>query len=75
MTLFITHFACLEPLTPLGHPERPERLRAIDQVIEHEKFMFLLREQCSRAGLEIIAFSWSSLVPNVGQWSGSTRRT
>jgi len=38
MTLFITHPACLEHLNPPGHPERPERLRAIEQVMEHEKF-------------------------------------
>jgi acetoin utilization deacetylase AcuC-like enzyme len=50
MTLVI-----LEHLTPPGHPERPDRLRAIERVLEHEKFMFLLREQCSRADLEIIA--------------------
>jgi acetoin utilization deacetylase AcuC-like enzyme len=45
MTLLITHPACLEHLTPPGHPERPERLRVIERVLEHEKFMFLLREQ------------------------------
>jgi acetoin utilization deacetylase AcuC-like enzyme len=55
MTLLITHSACLEHLTPPGHPERPERLRAIEHVLEHEKFMFLLRELCPRAELEIIA--------------------
>jgi acetoin utilization deacetylase AcuC-like enzyme len=54
MTLFITHSACLEHLTPPGHPERPERLRAIERVIEQEKFMFLLREQCPKAELEVI---------------------
>src|SRR5262245_2314505 len=48
MTLLITHPACLEHLTPPGHPERPERLRVIERVLEHEKFMFLLREQCPR---------------------------
>jgi acetoin utilization deacetylase AcuC-like enzyme len=55
MTLLITHSACLEHLTPPGHPERPERLRAIEHGLEHEKFMFLLRELCPRAELEIIA--------------------
>ena len=29
-TLFVTHPACLNHLTPAGHPERPDRLRAID---------------------------------------------
>src|SRR5258705_183446 len=55
MTLPITHSACLEHLTPPGHPERPDRLRAIEQVLEHEKFTFLVREQCPRAELEIVA--------------------
>jgi acetoin utilization deacetylase AcuC-like enzyme len=61
MTLFVTHSACLEHLTPPGHPERPERLRAIEQVLEHEKFMFLLREQCPKAG-----FRNHRSVPSVG---------
>jgi acetoin utilization deacetylase AcuC-like enzyme len=38
MTVLITHSACLEHLTPPGHPERPERLRAIEHALEHEKF-------------------------------------
>jgi acetoin utilization deacetylase AcuC-like enzyme len=45
----------LSHLTPPGHPERPDRLRAIEHALEHEKFMFLLREQCPRAELETIA--------------------
>jgi acetoin utilization deacetylase AcuC-like enzyme len=40
MTLFITHPACHEHRTPPGHPERPDRLRAIEQVLEHEKTGF-----------------------------------
>src|SRR5258705_10938789 len=55
MTLFITHSACCEHLTPPGHPESPERLRAIEQVLAREKFPFLLREQCPRAELETVA--------------------
>src|SRR5258707_2188072 len=55
MTLFITHSACCEHLTPPGHPERPERLRAIEQVLAHEKFPFLLREQCPRAEVVTVA--------------------
>ena len=46
MTLFITHRACHDHLTPADHPERSDRLRAIEQVLEHEKFTFLLRQQC-----------------------------
>ena len=53
-TLVITHSACLEHLTPLGHPERPDRLRAIERVLEHERFMPLAREQAPRATPETI---------------------
>ena len=37
-TLLITHPACLDHLTPAGHPERPDRLRAIDRALETERF-------------------------------------
>src|SRR5947207_545914 len=53
-TLLISHSACLEHLTPLGHPERPDRLRAIERVLEHERFMPLAREQAPRATPETI---------------------
>jgi acetoin utilization deacetylase AcuC-like enzyme len=54
-TLLVTHSACLDHLTPLGHPERPDRLRAIEQALEDEKFQSLAREQAPRAAAEIIA--------------------
>jgi acetoin utilization deacetylase AcuC-like enzyme len=54
-TLLITHPACLEHLTPLGHPERPDRLRAVEHALEAEKFQSLARVQAPRAPLEIIA--------------------
>jgi len=42
-TLYITHSACLDHLTPDGHPERPDRLRAIEQALEDERFQTLAR--------------------------------
>jgi|SRR5579862_108039 len=54
-TLLISHPACLEHLTPLGHPERPDRLRAVEQALEAEKFQSLAREQAPMASLENIA--------------------
>jgi acetoin utilization deacetylase AcuC-like enzyme len=54
-TLFLSHPACLEHLMPMGHPERPERLRAVEQALEDEKFQTLAREQAPRAPLEIVA--------------------
>src|SRR5437588_10389231 len=54
-TLLITHPACLEHLTPLGHPERPDRLRAIERALEAEKFQTLARVQAPMASIEAIA--------------------
>ncbi|HXW49053.1 MAG TPA: histone deacetylase family protein [Xanthobacteraceae bacterium] len=54
-TLLITHPACLEHLTPLGHPERPDRLRAVERALEAEKFQMLARVQAPLAPLEVIA--------------------
>jgi acetoin utilization deacetylase AcuC-like enzyme len=54
-TLLISHPACLDHLNPLGHPERPERLRAIEQALEDERFQSLAREQAPTAPLEIVA--------------------
>jgi acetoin utilization deacetylase AcuC-like enzyme len=54
-TLLITHPACLDHLNPAGHPERPDRLRAIERALEHERFQHLAREDAPRAELEMIA--------------------
>jgi acetoin utilization deacetylase AcuC-like enzyme len=54
-TLLITHPDCLDHLTPLGHPERPERLRAIENALEIEKFQSLARVQAPKAPLDVIA--------------------
>ncbi len=54
-TLLITHPACLDHLTPSGHPERPERLRAVERALEAEKFQLLARVEAPMAPFEIIA--------------------
>ena len=54
-TLLITHPACLDHLTPMGHPERPDRLRAIERALEHEKFSHLARVEAPRADAETVA--------------------
>jgi acetoin utilization deacetylase AcuC-like enzyme len=56
-TLLLSHPACLNHLTPQGHPERPDRLRAIERALEHEKFQMLAREQAPLAPLELIALA------------------
>jgi acetoin utilization deacetylase AcuC-like enzyme len=42
-TALISHPDCLDHVTPDGHPERPDRLRAIERVLGAEAFMHLLR--------------------------------
>jgi acetoin utilization deacetylase AcuC-like enzyme len=54
-TLYIAHSACLNHLTPLGHPERPDRLRAVEAALEDEKFQSLAREQAPTVPFETIA--------------------
>lgn len=44
-TLLLTHPSFLNHLTGDGHPERPDRIRAIDKILEHEVFAYLVREQ------------------------------
>jgi len=39
----------------MGHPERPDRLRAVEQALEAEKFQTLAREQAPLAPLDTIA--------------------
>ncbi|HXZ22398.1 MAG TPA: histone deacetylase family protein, partial [Pseudolabrys sp.] len=54
-TLLLSHPACLNHLTPAGHPERPDRLRAIERALEDEKFQSLARVEAPRGPLEIIS--------------------
>src|SRR5438874_8537644 len=54
-TLLVTHSACLCHLTPAGHPERPDRLRAIERVLANERFQMLLRIAAPAAELETVA--------------------
>ena len=42
-TLLLSHPACLDHDTGPGHPERPDRLRAIAAALAHERFAMLRR--------------------------------
>ncbi|WP_424958667.1 histone deacetylase family protein [Hyphomicrobium sp. 1Nfss2.1] len=44
-TLLLTHSSFLAHDTGPGHPERPDRIRAIDKVLSHELFDSLVREE------------------------------
>ncbi len=48
-TLLVTHAACAAHEMGEGHPERPQRLLAVDQALEHEMFHLLMRESAPRA--------------------------
>ena len=54
-TLLISHPACLAHDMGEGHPERPDRLRAIERALESETFQMLARDVAPRADLAAIA--------------------
>jgi acetoin utilization deacetylase AcuC-like enzyme len=53
-TLLLTHPASLDHLTPPGHPERPDRIRAVDQVLAESRFGGLVREQAPEGTLDLV---------------------
>jgi acetoin utilization deacetylase AcuC-like enzyme len=54
-TLLLTHPAYLDHLTPPGHPERPDRLRAINEVLSEERFKALTRAEAPEGDLDAVA--------------------
>ncbi len=54
-TLLLSHPACLNHLTPPGHPERPDRLRAIAEVLGEERFNPLVRGEAPEGDLDSVA--------------------
>lgn len=53
-TLLITHPATLQHATPTGHPERADRIRAVEQVLEAERFAGLVRSTAERGTLDLV---------------------
>lgn len=49
MTVLFTHPACLDHDTGPGHPERPDRLRAVLRALEAEEFQYLERAEAPLA--------------------------
>lgn len=54
-TIFFTHSACVDHDPGPGHPECPDRLKAILQALEGEAFMFLDRREAPLATVDQIA--------------------
>lgn len=54
-TLLLTHSASLNHLMPPGHPERVERLVALEEVFAQERFAALRREEAPLGLLESVA--------------------
>jgi acetoin utilization deacetylase AcuC-like enzyme len=52
-TLLLTHRASLDHLTPPGHPERPDRIRAVDQVLAESRFDKLVRGEAPEGTLDL----------------------
>ena len=53
-TLLVSHPACLQHLTPPGHPERPDRLRAVESALAADRFKPLVREEAPAAEFDTI---------------------
>lgn len=51
-TLLLTHRATLDHLTPPGHPERPDRIRAVDQTLSESRFEKLMRQEAPEGTLD-----------------------
>ena len=53
-TLLVTHPACSGHDMGEGHPERPQRLRAVDQALESEAYQLLARDLAPRVAIEAL---------------------
>jgi acetoin utilization deacetylase AcuC-like enzyme len=53
-TLLLSHPASLDHLTPPGHPERPDRIRAVNQVLGQDRFKALVRDKAPEGSLDSV---------------------
>jgi acetoin utilization deacetylase AcuC-like enzyme len=53
-TLLLSHPASLDHLTPPGHPERPDRIRAVNEVLSENQFSRLVRGEAPKGDLESV---------------------
>jgi acetoin utilization deacetylase AcuC-like enzyme len=53
-TLLLSHSSSLDHLTPPGHPERPDRIRAVTKVLAEERFAALVRGEAPEGNLDTV---------------------
>ena len=53
-TLLLSHPASLDHLTPPGHPERPDRMRAVAQALSEDRFNALVRGEAPEGNLDVV---------------------
>src|ERR1043166_730796 len=53
-TLLVSHPASLDHLTPPGHTERPDRMRAVAQVLGESRLDTLMREETPEGSLDLV---------------------
>jgi acetoin utilization deacetylase AcuC-like enzyme len=58
-TLLVSHRSSLDHQMPPGHPERPDRIRAIEQVLGESRFDKLVREQAPEGTLDSVTLCHS----------------
>jgi acetoin utilization deacetylase AcuC-like enzyme len=56
-TLYIHHPAVLEHQTPTGHPERPDRIRAIEKAVAQDRFAALNRMEAPFADIASVVLA------------------
>jgi acetoin utilization deacetylase AcuC-like enzyme len=56
-TLLLTHPSALNHATPLGHPERADRIRALNEEFGREVYSMLAREEAPQAPLEAVGLA------------------
>src|ERR1700729_361434 len=54
MTLLLSHRASLDHLTPPGHPERPDRIRAVEETLGESRFDKLVRGEAPEGSLDSV---------------------
>jgi len=59
-TLYVSHPSALDHAVPVGHPERPSRIQAVERALENERFAALIRGLAPRAELSLAELAHSA---------------